>query len=76
MSNYWEAEKPQTADTGRNVLRWFQKAGKLQVALPPWTDKKDGQQKPGKSVTLDLEAVQLNPGAADILRQVVAEMET
>ena len=74
MSNYWEAEKPQTADTGRNVLRWFQKAGKLQVAMPNWKDK-DGQQKPGKTVTLDLEAVQLNPGAVDILRRVVAEMK-
>lgn len=35
---YWETETPITADTGKNILRYFDGAGKLQASMPNWTD--------------------------------------
>jgi hypothetical protein len=68
-SKYWEQETPQVVDTGRNVLRYFEKAGRVQISMPYWTDD-NGEQKPGKTVALDLEAVQLTPAAARLIRRI------
>lgn len=43
-------------DTGKNVFRYFAKGGKLQASMPYWTDK-DGTQKPGKTITISIDAV-------------------
>jgi len=56
MNRYWEIEDPEVIDTGVNILRLFPKAGKLQVSQPNWVDK-DGTEKVGKTVTLDLQAL-------------------
>jgi hypothetical protein len=66
---YWEDEQPLVADSGKNVLRLFEKAGKLQVSMPYWTDK-DGVQKPGKTITIDIQAVRATPEAIEIFRKV------
>ena len=72
MSKYWENETPQTADTGANVFRYFKKAGKLQISMPYWEDA-DGNQKPGKTVTLDVAALRESPEAMKLLRGVLDE---
>ena len=69
-ANYWETERPLEADTGRNVLRYFKEAGKLQISQPNWKDK-DGQEKHGKTVTLDVTALKGSPEALDIIKQIV-----
>lgn len=69
-ARYWETEKPLEADTGRNILRLFKDAGKLQVSMPYWKNK-DGDQKNGKTVTLDVAALIECPAAVEMLKQVL-----
>jgi hypothetical protein len=77
MSNsgkYWESETPITADTGKNVLRYFEQAGKLQISMPYWTGQ-DGEQKPGKTVTVDIGAVKASPEALEVFRRVFGALK-
>ena len=74
MENFWETEKPMTADTGKNVIEYFPDAGKLSISKPNWTDK-EGNEKRGKTVLLDLAAVASTPAAISILKQVVKSLE-
>ena len=72
MIRWWEEETPQTIATKTNVLRYYPNAGKLQVSRPDWTDD-SGAAKPGKTVTLDIEGLQLSgdaQAAAAILRSI------
>jgi hypothetical protein len=68
-SRYWESETPITADTGKNVLRYFERAGKLQVSMPYWTGA-DGERKPGKTVTVDIAAVRSVLDAIEMFRSI------
>jgi hypothetical protein len=43
-------------DTGANVFRYFPEAERLQVSLPDWCGK-DGEQKHGKTLAVDLGAL-------------------
>ena len=67
---YWEKEEPIEFDTGKNILRYFAKAGKMQISGPYWTNNA-GEQKPGKTVTLDLAA--LNTEARELIRRAIHE---
>ncbi|MDR0453611.1 MAG: hypothetical protein LBH05_02215 [Deferribacteraceae bacterium] len=69
-TGYLETETPTEADTGKNILRYFKNAGKLQISQPNWKDK-DGSEKRGKTVTLDIAALKGNPAALDIIKQIV-----
>lgn len=68
---YWEEEQPLTIDTGKNVFRYFAKAGKLQVSMPYWTDK-DGTQKPGKTITISIDAIKETAKARELFAQIGA----
>ena len=74
ITKYWESEEPTTVDTGKNVLKFFPEAQRLQVSMPDWQDK-DGQPCRGKTVTLNLSALHESPAALDLLRQVIAMTE-
>ena len=56
MIRYWETETPVEVDTGKNVLRYFPQADKLQIAMPYWTNA-DGETKQGKTVALNISAL-------------------
>lgn len=71
-NKYWLGEDPEVLRTEKNVLRYYKKAGKLQVSLPDWQDN-EGETKPGKTVTLDIESMQLSDDKEDI-RQLFQEM--
>lgn len=71
---YWDTEEPMIADTGKNVLRYFQKAQKLQVSNPYWEDK-DGKRQNGKTVTLDVAAAAESSEAVKMFRAVLADIE-
>jgi hypothetical protein len=71
---YWECEVPTVADTGKNILRYFKDAGKLQVSMPNWTDA-NGETKPGKAVTLDLAALRATPEALEMFRVIGGDAE-
>ncbi|HHY33342.1 MAG TPA: hypothetical protein GX515_10110 [Firmicutes bacterium] len=72
MNRYWENEKPIVAASGKNVLRWFPKAGRLQVSLPDWEDG-EGRTRPGKTVTLDVEAMRESEDA-ETARAILADV--
>lgn len=73
--NIWETEKPKVADTGKNILEFFPEARKLSVSKPNWTDK-EGNEKRGKTVLLDLAAVAAAPAAVALLEEVVKTLKT
>lgn len=73
--SYWNEETPAVADTGKNILRLFRKAGRLQVSLPCWTDDK-GQERAGKTVTVDLDALSETPEALALLQSIMEELES
>ena len=55
MGKYWEDERPDTVKTARNTLQLYVEAEKLAIQRPAWTDS-DGNEKQGKTVTLDIRA--------------------
>ena len=67
---YWESEEPAIANTGKNILRYYEKANRLQVCMPNWVNDQ-GEPMRGKCVTLNLEAVYNNTNASALLRQIV-----
>lgn len=69
---YWEQEQPEEARSGRVLLRWFAKAGKLQVTSL-YKDRESGELRPGKVVTLDEEDLRLHPELLEMLARVVEE---
>ena len=68
---YWENERPQTATTTKNVLTYNPQAGKLHVSRPAWTND-EGEEKPGKTVVLDVAALHACAPALAILKDVLA----
>jgi prophage antirepressor-like protein len=69
MKKYWKTETPVEVDTGKNVLCYFNSAGKLQISLPNWKDD-NGQVLRGKTVTLDINALKDNPIVFGIIKQI------
>lgn len=74
MKKYWNDKPDFEIDTDKNVLSYYKSAGKLQVSMPSWEDK-DGQLKPGKTVTVDLQAIAETPEAVELIRIIVDNME-
>ena len=72
-NEYWNEETPMIADTGKNVLRYFPKAGRLQISNPQW--EKDGQQMQGKTVTLNVTAAADNAEAVRLLKAMMKDIE-
>ena len=68
---YWEKEAPVEIRTRQLILRYYQQAGKLQVAHY-FTDR-DGREVVTRTVTLDQEDLQLHPQARDLLVGVMEE---
>ena len=72
MEKYWLEEQPKVIETEKNVIRYYEQAGKLQISLPDWQDGK-GKLNRGKTTTLDLEALQLSDDvekAADVFEEI------
>jgi hypothetical protein len=70
MNKYWETETPVVVDTGKNILKYFAAACKLQISMPNWTNA-DGETKPGKTITVDVTALTEKAEALDILQQII-----
>lgn len=68
--SYWTEETPTIIDTGANVLRYYPQAGKLQVSLPDWLNK-EGDACQGKTVAVDVEALQASTTAMALLAQIL-----
>jgi len=73
MRDYWKSNPDIEADTGKNVLRYYREAGKLQVCMPNWTNDA-GEEKQGKTVGVDLDALAECPEAVELLKKVLADI--
>jgi hypothetical protein len=73
MNKYWEGEPNAEIDTSKNVVKYWRSAGKLQISMPNWKDK-DGKEKKGKTVTLNLDALRETDGAINILKMILNEI--
>lgn len=76
-ARYWLDETPMEIRTEKNVLRYFPKARRLQVALPDWTNE-DGETRPGKMVTLDVAALAKTEGretARKVVRAILEDLD-
>lgn len=71
MNKYWESEPNAEIDTGKNILRYYKDAGRIQISTPKWTDK-DGNEKNGKTLALNLDALRKTPGAVELLQNILA----
>lgn len=66
-ARYWLYEEPIIYDTGKNAIRYYPKAGKIQFALPDYIEAKTfygkltETRKPGKLAALDLDALREDP---------------
>ncbi|MBC7343732.1 MAG: hypothetical protein H5U02_15025 [Clostridia bacterium] len=69
---YWELEKPEEAQTDRVMFSYYPKAGKLQISAL-FTDRETGEKRRGKTVTLDMEDMQLYPEARELLSRVITD---
>ena len=73
MNKYWENPPDVEIDTEKNVLRYYKQAGKLQISMPKWTDK-DGTERQGKTVVLNLDSLRETAGAVGTLLDVLSEI--
>ena len=74
MNKYWESEPDIKIDTGKNFIKFWRNAGKLQFQMPKYIDKKDGMEKPGKLVTVDIDALRETDGAVQQLKNILVEI--
>ena len=74
MKNYWENPADYEIDTGKNILRYWKKAGRFQVCMPHWTDK-DGNEKQGKTVTINIDALRETPEAVQLFEKVYTDIK-
>ena len=72
--NVWDTEKPVTVNTGKNIIEYFREGRKLSVCKPNWIDK-DGNEKRGKTVILDLDAVASTSAAIKLLETVLTAVK-
>ena len=76
---YWKDETPIIINTGKNVLKYFKEAEKLQVCMPYWLNG-EGEEKQGKTVALNIAAlygsnVKTLKNARDIFADIVNSLE-
>lgn len=80
---YWLYETPEIFETGRNAIRYFKKAGKIQIAAPDYVEAHksffDGEmeevRKPGKLCALDLFALSEDPETLRWLIGILKSLE-
>ena len=72
-NNYWESKPDEELDTGKNILRYWKEAAKLQISMPYWTDEA-GNQKPGKTVTLNLDSLRETDGGIALFEKIFADI--
>lgn len=71
--DYWKDAPDIEVDTEKNVLRYYKEAAKLQISMPKWKDE-DGNEKNGKTVTINLDALKETDGGIELLQNVIASI--
>jgi hypothetical protein len=73
VKKYWDNPPDAEINTEKNILRYFKGAAKLQVQMPKWTNK-DGEEMPGKCVTINLDALRESEGGVDFIQKIIADI--
>jgi len=73
MKDYWKNKPDAEVDTGKNILRYWQEAARLQISMPYWTNE-SGNQKPGKTVTISLDALREADGGTALLEKIITDI--
>ena len=73
MNKYWDLPPDAEIDTGKNIIRYYKSAGKLQISMPTWIDK-DGSEKRGKTVSLNLDSLRETPAAMELVQQIFSDI--
>jgi len=66
---YWQSESPEDARAGITLLRWYHKAGKLQVHRTFLAQ--DGATRTAAVATIDLKALGESREALDLMRRAM-----
>ena len=69
MTGYWKNSLDVEADTGKNILRYYAEAQRLQVCMPYWTDD-SGNQKQGKTVAINIAALLETQEAVQLIKSI------
>jgi superfamily I DNA and/or RNA helicase len=69
-NRYWENEKPVVVNTGKNILRFYKNAGKLQISKQDWNIG-GVRIAMGEIVTLDITALKRTPEGLEIIKQIL-----
>jgi len=72
LVKYWEQEPDATIDTGRNIIRYWNSAGKIQFQAKGIN--RDGKEWLGRIVPLDCDALRETDGALGVLQNIFAEI--
>ena len=77
---YWLYETPIVYETGKNAIRYYKEAGKIQIATCDYVEaRKDNwgemveERKPGKLCALDLDALEEDPETCKWLIGILSE---
>jgi len=73
VKDYWKKDPDAQIDTGGNIFRYYREAGKLQISKPTWKDR-DGNEKPGKTLTIDLDSLREADGGLEFLQHILDEI--
>ena len=78
MTKYWETETPTEIIAEKNVFKYYAEANKLHVSRPAWEDS-NGNMKPGKTVTLDIAALQeesadIKAAMREVLKMIITKI--
>ena len=72
-NRYWEREDALVAETGRNTIKYYMRAGKLQVSTPEWYEP-NGDIVSGKIVTIDLAALKRSESGMKVMKYVMEDI--
>ena len=72
MNKYYENAPDIEINTGKNFIRFWREAGKLQFQMPKY--EKDGIERHGKLVAVDINALRETDGAIDQLKSILTEI--
>jgi len=74
MNKYWVEKPDAELNTDKNILRYWKEAARLQISMPYWSDN-NGNQKPGKTVTISLDALRETDGGLELLETIIADIK-
>lgn len=74
-AKFWLYETPEEVTTARNHFRYYKEAGRLTVSLPNYHDRETGEERPGKGVSINLNALAEEPETLQRLIEILESLK-